>query len=88
MGEMADYYLDQVFDPEFDYSLEETLDDAKDGCWLPQSYWQKKYRKVPRKAGPVPPCPKCGKPCKLRTGKYGQFYGCSQFPKCKGSCDV
>lgn len=27
-------------------------------------------------------CPKCGAPLVLRNGKFGKFYGCSQFPKC------
>ena len=30
-------------------------------------------------------CPKCGKLTIKRTGKFGVFYGCSGFPKCKGS---
>ncbi len=28
-------------------------------------------------------CPRCGGKLVLRTGKNGQFYGCSNFPKCK-----
>lgn len=28
-------------------------------------------------------CPRCGGKLILREGKYGQFYGCSNFPKCK-----
>ena len=28
-------------------------------------------------------CPRCGKPLALRHGKYGSFYGCSAYPKCK-----
>lgn len=28
-------------------------------------------------------CPKCGKPLVLRKSLYGEFYGCSGFPKCK-----
>lgn len=27
-------------------------------------------------------CPRCGGSLVLRTGKYGQFYGCSNYPKC------
>jgi hypothetical protein len=30
-------------------------------------------------------CPSCGHVLVKRTGKYGQFYGCSNFPKCKHS---
>ena len=28
-------------------------------------------------------CPKCGGNLVMRTGKYGTFYGCSNYPKCK-----
>ena len=28
-------------------------------------------------------CPKCGGNLVLRTGKYGNFYGCSNYPKCR-----
>ena len=28
-------------------------------------------------------CPKCGGKLVLRQGKYGSFYGCSNYPKCK-----
>jgi len=28
-------------------------------------------------------CPNCGAPMVIRTSKYGQFYACSKFPKCK-----
>lgn len=28
-------------------------------------------------------CPSCGGQLKLRQGKYGSFYGCSSYPKCR-----
>ena len=28
-------------------------------------------------------CPRCGRTLVLRNGKYGQFYGCSNYPNCK-----
>lgn len=28
-------------------------------------------------------CPRCGGNLVLRRGKYGQFYGCSNYPQCK-----
>ena len=28
-------------------------------------------------------CPQCGGQLVLRKGRYGSFYGCSNFPKCK-----
>jgi hypothetical protein len=30
-------------------------------------------------------CPKCGMPMAKRNGQHGEFYGCSDFPKCKGT---
>jgi very-short-patch-repair endonuclease len=30
-------------------------------------------------------CPKCGFRMVLRTGRYGQFYGCSRYPYCRGT---
>ena len=28
-------------------------------------------------------CPRCGSSLIVRQGKYGKFYGCSNYPKCK-----
>ena len=28
-------------------------------------------------------CPKCNGKLVIREGKYGKFYGCSNYPKCK-----
>ena len=28
-------------------------------------------------------CPQCGSPLVLRVGRYGKFYACSNYPKCK-----
>lgn len=30
-------------------------------------------------------CPKCGSSMVRRTGPYGAFYGCSQYPRCRGT---
>lgn len=30
-------------------------------------------------------CPKCGSSMRRRSGRYGQFWGCSRYPKCRGS---
>ncbi len=47
-----------------------------------------KQRKIePPKTPPLEtdlPCPKCGSPLYLRTGKRGPWLGCSKFPKCRG----
>lgn len=43
---------------------------------------QKNMAKIePKQTGEF--CPLCGKPLVVRTSKYGDFIGCSGFPKCK-----
>jgi four helix bundle suffix protein len=42
---------------------------------------------------PIPPCPACGKLMTLRTAQKGaragkQFWGCSNYPECKGIVDI
>ena len=31
------------------------------------------------------PCPECGEPMVLRDSRYGLFYGCTTYPKCKST---
>ncbi len=33
-------------------------------------------------------CDECGKPMIIRTGKRGQFLGCSAYPKCKNTAEL
>jgi ssDNA-binding Zn-finger/Zn-ribbon topoisomerase 1 len=33
-------------------------------------------------------CPKCGAVMRERTGRYGKFLGCTNWPRCNGSRDV
>ena len=33
-------------------------------------------------------CPKCGRSLVLRNGKYGKFYGCSDYPNCDYSHSI
>lgn len=30
-------------------------------------------------------CPKCGLPMAVRNGSNGEFYGCTNYPECKGT---
>ena len=36
----------------------------------------------------TPPCPLCGKPTVKRSGRYGEFYGCSTYPACRGTVNI
>jgi len=33
-------------------------------------------------------CPECGGRLELRSGRYGQFAGCENYPGCRYTCDV
>ena len=34
------------------------------------------------------PCPDCGYEMRVRTGPYGQFYGCQNYPACTGKISI
>jgi len=43
---------------------------------------------TPAKPKPIPtdvPCEECGSPMVIRTGRSGQFLGCSKYPRCRFS---
>lgn len=33
-------------------------------------------------------CPKCGAPVEIRHGPWGEFYGCTKYPRCKGTLSM
>ena len=71
MEEMAQFFLQQHQEKEVDYTAKYVAAEKSDG-----ENGEKK-------------CPKCGAPMVLRTAKKGanagnEFWGCSQFPKCRG----
>jgi len=33
-----------------------------------------------------PTCPLCGNKTRLRSGRFGRFYGCIKYPQCPGKC--
>ncbi len=43
---------------------------------------------TPPQATGTPTCPRCGTPMRRRSGRYGQFWGCSQYPRCKGTRNI
>lgn len=48
--------------------------------------WKAARAQAAAASPPVPtgkPCPKCGAPLVRRQGRYGEFIGCSTYPKCK-----
>ncbi|MDR0912625.1 MAG: topoisomerase DNA-binding C4 zinc finger domain-containing protein [Methanobrevibacter sp.] len=47
-------------------------------CGKDKAELERKYN--PKKVGK---CPECGKDLLLRSGRYGEFIGCSGYPKCR-----
>ena len=43
---------------------------------------------APSIVAPVCPMPGCGKVMALRKGRYGLFWGCPDYPKCRGTRDA
>jgi len=82
----------------FTAKMEEDLDKIAGGekKWVPviNEFYQpfaenleKKYQEVSKEKIAVQKtakiCPKCGAPLLIRLGKFGKFYACSNFPKCR-----
>ena len=47
-----------------------------------------KEKTKPHEPTEVGECPECGKQLLKRSGRYGEFIGCSGFPKCRFTCSV
>ncbi|MGC9031500.1 MAG: DNA topoisomerase, partial [Minisyncoccia bacterium] len=92
---LVEHFL-EIVDLKFTAKMEEKLDEIAKGkekwqeviksFYIPfEENLQKKYltvKKIDSKSTDKK-CPKCGAPLVIRMSKYGQFYACSNFPKCK-----
>ena len=91
-------HFPKIVDIQFTAEMEEDLDKIAEGeeKWVPiirgfyepfEENLQKKYQEVSKKEVTEKPtkktCPKCGFPLLIRLGKFGKFYACSKFPKCR-----
>jgi len=91
-------HFPEIVDINFTARMEEDLDAIAENKkeWVPvikefytpfAEHLAKKYEEVSKKEFTEKPtekkCPRCGAPLLIRLGKYGQFYACSKFPKCK-----
>ncbi len=88
-------HFPKIVDTEFTARMEESLDKiaAGDKEWkkvLKEFYepfsknLQEKYKEIEKKVEKTDEeCPECGSPLVIRMSRYGKFYGCSNFPKCK-----
>ncbi|MDP3991131.1 MAG: type I DNA topoisomerase [Candidatus Nealsonbacteria bacterium] len=91
-------HFPEIVDIKFTADMEEKLDEIAQGQkeWktIMQEFYnpfsenlEKKYRDVSKKEFTEQPtkktCPKCDGPLLVRLGKFGKFYACSKFPKCR-----
>lgn len=88
----------RIVDVQFTAQMEEDLDRIAAGQekWLPviKNFYQpfeanllQKYQEVEKKKiieeRTEKKCPKCGQSLVIRLGRFGKFYACSAFPKCR-----
>ncbi len=92
----------QIVDVEFTAKIENDLDKIAKGeldwaLFLKEFYEPfhknllKKYDEVEKKILDKPTdkkCPKCGSPIVIKLGRFGEFYACSAFPKCKHAAPI
>ncbi len=90
-------HFPEIVDIGFTAGMEEDLDKIAEGekKWVPvikefynpfEERLQKKYEEVSKKdliEETDKVCPKCGSKLIIRLGKFGKFYACSKFPKCR-----
>ena len=91
-------HFPEIVDTNFTAKMEEDLDNIAQGqkIWIPvirefytpfEENLKNKYQEVSKKDITETPtekiCPKCSAPLLIRLGKFGRFYACSRFPKCK-----
>ena len=91
-------HFPKIVDIKFTAKMEEDLDEIakKEKKWVKvcedfytpfEKNLEKKYKEVSKKDFTEKPtdkkCPKCKSPLIIRIGKFGKFYACSAFPKCR-----
>ncbi len=91
-------HFPKIVDIKFTAEMEEDLDKIAEGQkkWIPiiREFYdpfaknlERKYEEVSKKditeKETKKTCPKCKAPLLMRLGKFGRFYACSKFPKCK-----
>jgi DNA topoisomerase-1 len=87
----------KIVDVKFTAQMEEDLDKIAAGQqeWIPtiRNFYEpfhknllQKYQTVEKKKFEEPTdkkCPQCGSPLVIKLGRFGKFYACSNFPKCR-----
>jgi len=98
VNDMLVEHFPEIVDLKFTALIEEEFDKIAEGQkkWQPvikefydpfNKHLAQKYDEVqiqkPEPETTDKICPKCGKPLIIRTSRFGRFYACSDFPKCR-----
>ncbi len=80
-------YFPDVMDISFTAKMEESLDDIGDGGkdWhkLIADFYEPFSKRLEASRITDVLCEKCGAPMLIKSGKYGNYYACSNYPECK-----
>ncbi|MBR4344023.1 MAG: topoisomerase DNA-binding C4 zinc finger domain-containing protein [Lachnospiraceae bacterium] len=64
---------------------------ALNDCRMNQQIFERlaeEMKNPSEEAKKVKKCPRCGSPLKLRSGKFGKFWGCTSYPNCRYTKDA
>jgi DNA topoisomerase-1 len=85
-------YMDATYTANMENALDSIAEGKTDKNTLLNDFWgefqnyfeaaEKNMEKIQPKIVEGRVCPKCGSPLVMRHGKYGDFVGCSNYPKC------
>ena len=84
-------FLDYDYTSALEQSLDEVAASARDYFSVVQAGYAQLSSELAGLPDPAPkaqpdknmPCPKCAAPMRRITGKHGDFWGCSAYPRCK-----
>ena len=98
INNLLEKHFPKIVDIKFTAEMEENLDKIAQGQkeWTStikefyepfENNLEKKYKEIPDKQSILEEtdkkCPECQAPIIIRIGRFGKFYACSGFPKCK-----
>jgi len=98
VNDLLSKHFEKIVDTNFTAEMEENLDKIAEGkkewktvikdFYIPFiKNLEIKQKEVPHKKERHKEtdikCPKCGSPVLIKLGRYGEFYACSNWPKCK-----
>lgn len=86
--DFLDKNFTEIVDSSYTANLEKSLDKIADGKLTRIDFLKYFYKKLnddinkTSKIGETKICPECGNHLVIRRGKYGTFWGCSNYPNC------